>query len=69
MTHLEVDAAAPGARMAWRDDATWAPHGGESRVDVARRSLPLVDRARWLPDRLGRPTNPTGRWCWWPTAG
>jgi len=42
MTHLEVDAAAPGARLAWRDDARWAPHGGESRVDVADRSLPLV---------------------------
>ncbi|MEZ0338693.1 glucosyl-3-phosphoglycerate phosphatase [Mycobacterium sp. pV006] len=42
MTHLEVDAAAPGARLAWRDDARWAPHGGESRVDVAERSLPLV---------------------------
>ena len=43
MTHLEVDVIAPGARMAWRDDARWAPHGGESRVDVARRSLPLVE--------------------------
>ncbi|HEY7050840.1 MAG TPA: glucosyl-3-phosphoglycerate phosphatase [Mycobacterium sp.] len=42
MTHSEVDASAPGARIAWRNDATWAPHGGESRVDVARRSLPLV---------------------------
>ncbi len=42
MTHSEVDAAAPGARVAWRNDATWAPHGGESRVDVARRSLPLI---------------------------
>jgi glucosyl-3-phosphoglycerate phosphatase len=42
MTHLEVDAAAPGARVAWRDDARWAPHGGESRVDVAERSMPLV---------------------------
>lgn len=42
MTHSEVDAAAPGARIAWRNDATWAPHGGESRVDVARRALPLV---------------------------
>ncbi len=42
MTHLEVDAAVPGARLAWRDDARWAPHGGESRVDVADRSLPLV---------------------------
>jgi glucosyl-3-phosphoglycerate phosphatase len=43
MTHLEVDAVAPGARLAWRDDARWAPHGGESRVDVAQRSRPLVD--------------------------
>jgi len=42
MTHLEVDAMAPGARLAWRDDARWAPHGGESRVDVAARSMPVV---------------------------
>ena len=42
MTHLEVDDVAPGARLAWRDDARWAPHGGESRVDVAARSVPLV---------------------------
>jgi glucosyl-3-phosphoglycerate phosphatase len=42
MTHLEVDAAAPGARLAWREDARWAPHGGESRVDVAARSMPVV---------------------------
>ncbi|KDF01561.1 histidine phosphatase [Mycolicibacterium aromaticivorans JS19b1 = JCM 16368] len=42
MTHHEVDAVSPGARLAWRDDATWAPHGGESRVDVANRSVPLV---------------------------
>ncbi len=42
MTHAEVDAVSPGARLAWRDDATWAPHGGESRIDVADRSLPLV---------------------------
>jgi glucosyl-3-phosphoglycerate phosphatase len=42
MTHTEIDAIAPGARLAWRDDATWAPHGGENRVDVARRSVPLV---------------------------
>jgi probable phosphoglycerate mutase len=42
MTHSEVDAVSPGARVAWRDDATWAPHGGESRIDVADRSLPLV---------------------------
>jgi probable phosphoglycerate mutase len=42
LTHKEVDAQAPGARLVWRDDATWAPHGGESRVDVAARSEPLV---------------------------
>ncbi|OBJ33898.1 MULTISPECIES: glucosyl-3-phosphoglycerate phosphatase [Mycolicibacter] len=42
LTHEEVDAAAPGARLAWRDDARWAPHGGESRIDVAERSVPLV---------------------------
>ncbi|CAN5280995.1 histidine phosphatase family protein [soil metagenome] len=42
LNHLEVDDVAPGARLAWRDDARWAPHGGESRVDVAARSLPLV---------------------------
>jgi glucosyl-3-phosphoglycerate phosphatase len=42
MTHGEIDAKAPGARLAWREDATWAPHAGESRVDVAARSLPLI---------------------------
>jgi glucosyl-3-phosphoglycerate phosphatase len=42
MTHAQVDAATPGARQAWREDASWAPHGGESRIDVAARSLPLV---------------------------
>ncbi|MDF3306936.1 histidine phosphatase family protein [Rhodococcus koreensis] len=42
LTHLDVDARAPGARAAWRSDATWAPPGGESRIDVARRSKPVV---------------------------
>ncbi len=42
MTHTEIDAIAPGARLAWRDDASWAPHGGENRIDVAARSVPLV---------------------------
>ena len=60
LTHLEVDAAAPGARLAWRDDARWAPHGGESRVDVAARSLPLVrelvaQQSEWGPDQPDRP--------------
>ncbi len=43
LTHHEVDDVAPGARLEWRDDARWAPHGGESRVDVARRSVPVVE--------------------------
>lgn len=60
LTHTQVDAQAPGARLAWREDATWAPHGGESRVDVAERSVPLVaelvsDELEWgdpdVPDR------------------
>ena len=60
MTHLEVDAAAPGARIAWRNDATWAPHGGESRVDVAARGMPLVaelvaDQTEWGTDEPERP--------------
>ena len=58
MTHLEVDASAPGARLAWREDARWAPHGGESRVDVAARSMPVVaelvaTQPGWGSDRPG----------------
>lgn len=60
LTHLEVDAVAPGARLAWRDDARWAPHGGESRVDVADRSVPLVNeivaaQPVWGADEPDRP--------------
>ena len=60
LTHHEVDAAAPGARLAWREDATLAPHGGESRIDVADRSLPLVaqlvaDEPEWGCDEPDRP--------------
>lgn len=60
LTHLEVDAAAPGARLAWRDDARWAPHGGESRVDVAERSMPVVaelvaEQQEWGIDGPERP--------------
>ena len=60
MTHQEVDAEAPGARLAWRDDARWAPHGGESRIDVAGRSVPLVaeifdKEPAWGADDCDRP--------------
>jgi len=60
LTHLEVDGIAPGARLAWRDDARWAPHGGESRVDVAERSVQLVSelvaaQVGWGVDAPDRP--------------
>lgn len=61
LTHTQIDAEAPGARLAWREDATWAPHGGESRVEVASRSLPLVaelvtGNPEWGdPDQSDRP--------------
>ena len=60
MTHEQVDAGAPGARVAWRDDATLAPHGGESRIDVANRALPLAaqlfhDEPEWGAEGSDRP--------------
>lgn len=42
MTGAEVDTQAPGERDRWRLDATWAPPGGESRVDVAERAGEVV---------------------------
>lgn len=41
-THHQVDAEYPGARKTWRADASWSPPGGESRVEVAARALPVV---------------------------
>ncbi len=60
LTHHEVDALAPGARQAWRDDARSVPHGGESRIDVADRSVPLVaelvaGEPEWGADDCERP--------------
>ena len=43
MTHSEVDATWPGARTRWRSRPEWAPPEGESRIDVARRTRPVVD--------------------------
>ena len=42
LTGAEVDANYPGERDLWRTDATWAPPGGESRVDVADRAYEVV---------------------------
>ncbi|EHR49952.1 fructose-2,6-bisphosphatase [Saccharomonospora marina XMU15] len=43
LTGADVDERAPGERERWRTDATWAPPGGESRVDVAARAYEVVD--------------------------
>lgn len=43
MTGPEVDAGWPGERERWRSDATWAPPGGESRVEVAARAGEVVN--------------------------
>jgi glucosyl-3-phosphoglycerate phosphatase len=43
LTHAEVDAAWPGARLTWRLNPEWAPLGGETRVEVATRARAVVD--------------------------
>lgn len=50
-THKDVDREHPGARAQWRHDATWAPPGGESRVEVARRARPVVEELMAAFDR------------------
>ncbi|MFI9505087.1 histidine phosphatase family protein [Nocardia sp. NPDC052566] len=52
LTHVDVDADYPGARVAWRLDAEYTPPGGESKLEVGARSLPVVqelyaDRQDW----------------------
>lgn len=42
LTGAEVDERSPGERERWRLDSTWAPPGGESRVDVADRAVEVV---------------------------
>lgn len=41
-TVAEIESEQPGAIAAWRSDPRWAPPGGESRMDVVNRSLPVV---------------------------
>ncbi|MGW5052266.1 histidine phosphatase family protein [Actinokineospora sp. NPDC004072] len=41
-TLTEVDAEYPGARKVWQTDPTWAPPGGEPRVEVAARAAEVV---------------------------
>lgn len=42
-TVAEIEEGWPGAIARWRSDPAWAPPGGESRIDVVRRSRPVVD--------------------------
>ncbi|MCF8606474.1 histidine phosphatase family protein [Gordonia sp. HY442] len=58
MTHTEVDTASPGARRHWRDDATWSPPAGESRVDVGARMVPVVAKLVAGLDDWGRGDDP-----------
>ncbi|MDQ2708920.1 MAG: histidine phosphatase family protein [Actinomycetota bacterium] len=43
LTLDDVEQGWPGLLASWRADPEWAPPGGESRVAVAARVLPLVD--------------------------
>lgn len=43
-TVADIDAEWPGAIATWRQDPRWAPPGGESRLEVVRRSTPVVDQ-------------------------
>ena len=42
-TIAEIEAGWPGAIAEWRSDPGWAPPDGESRIDVVRRSRPVID--------------------------
>jgi broad specificity phosphatase PhoE len=42
-TVAEIEEGYPGAIATWRSDPAWAPPGGESRIDVVRRALPVVE--------------------------
>ncbi|MCO1656609.1 histidine phosphatase family protein [Pseudonocardia humida] len=42
-TVTQIEQEYPGAIATWRSDPSWAPPGGESRIDVVRRSRPVVE--------------------------
>ncbi|GAB3298710.1 histidine phosphatase family protein [Parasphingorhabdus pacifica] len=43
LSGAEVEHGWPGAMGTWRATPTWAPPGGESRVDVAARAVEVVE--------------------------
>lgn len=42
LDHIQVDTMHPGARKEWRMDPTFTPPGGESKLEVGARALPVV---------------------------
>jgi broad specificity phosphatase PhoE len=52
----QIEEAYPGAIAIWRSDPGWAPPGGESRIDVVRRALPVVEE---LDEEFASPTDAT----------
>ena len=42
LTPEEVEQGWPGGMVTWQGDATWPPPDGESRVDVANRTVEVV---------------------------
>ncbi len=42
-TVADIEQNWPGAIATWRSDPAWVPPGGESRIEVVRRCLPVVD--------------------------
>lgn len=56
LDHVTVDERYPGVRARWRFDATLTPPGGENRVDVAARAVPVVEGLlAELPEWAERP--------------
>ena len=43
LTVPDIEAGWPGAIATWRADPSWAPPGGESRIQVVRRCTPVVE--------------------------
>ncbi|WP_156757754.1 histidine phosphatase family protein [Actinokineospora pegani] len=81
-TGVEIDAEWPDGRARWQIDATWAPPGGETRVEVAARAIEVVsdldsgtDETALLCAHGGLITALTGRMLglpvehWWQLGG
>jgi 2,3-bisphosphoglycerate-dependent phosphoglycerate mutase/probable phosphoglycerate mutase len=55
-TVTEIEQDWPGAIATWRSDPAWAPPGGESRIEVVRRSRPVVEE---LDEQFAEGSNST----------